>query len=82
MNNAILSITIVFKWHKTFKGCRENVEDKHHSGRPILSTNMEVVRTVITKFHQHKRNKQKKQTSKKFSSQNSNRPFAHEKKFV
>ena len=37
--DAILSRTIVFKWHKAFKEGRENVEDDPRSGRPISSTN-------------------------------------------
>jgi len=45
-----LSGTVVFKWHKTFKEGRENVEDDSRSGRPISSTNdqnVEVVRVVM-----------------------------------
>ena len=37
--DATLSRTLVFKWHKTFKEVRENVEDDPRSGRPISSTN-------------------------------------------
>ena len=33
--NATLSRTMVFKWHKAFKEDRENVEDDSRSGRPI-----------------------------------------------
>jgi len=43
---------MVFKWHKSFKEGRENVEDDPHSGRPISSTNdqnVEVVRAVMAK---------------------------------
>ena len=32
--DATLSRTMVFKWHKAFKEGRENVEDNPHSGRP------------------------------------------------
>jgi len=52
--DAILLRTMVFKWHKTFKEGRENVEDDPHSGRPISSTNdqnVEVVRAVMAKDH-------------------------------
>jgi hypothetical protein len=41
---------MVFKWHKTFKEGRENVEDGPHSRKPISSTNdqnVEVVRAVM-----------------------------------
>jgi hypothetical protein len=37
--DATLSRTMVFKWHKAFKGGRENVEDDPGAGRPIFSTN-------------------------------------------
>jgi len=50
--DATLSRTMVFKWHKTLKEGRENVEDDPRSGRPISSTNnqnVEVVRAVIAK---------------------------------
>ena len=50
--DATLSRTMVFKWHKAFKEGRENVEDDHRSGRPISSTNdqnLEVVRAVMAK---------------------------------
>jgi transposase len=50
--DAILSRTMVFKWHKAFKEGRENVEDDPRSGRPISSTNdqyVEVVRAVMAK---------------------------------
>ena len=50
-----LSRTVVFKWNKTFKEGRENVEDDPHSGRPISSTNdqnVEVVRAVMAKDRQ------------------------------
>jgi len=43
---------MVFKWQRAFKEGRENVEDDHHSGRPILSTNdqnVDVVRAVMAK---------------------------------
>ena len=48
--DAILSRTVVFKWHKAFKEGRENVEDNPRSGRPISSTNdqnVEVVHAVM-----------------------------------
>ena len=48
--DANLSRTTVFKWHKAFKGGREN--EDHRSGRPISSTNdqnVEVVRAVMAK---------------------------------
>ena len=44
--DAILSRTIVFKWHKAFKEGRENVEDDPRSGRPISSTNDQNVEVV------------------------------------
>jgi len=47
-----LSRTMVFKWHKAYKGGRENFEDDPRSGRPISSTNdqnVEMVRAVIAK---------------------------------
>jgi len=50
--DATLSITMVSKWHKTFKEGRENVEDDPCSGRSISSTNdqnVEMVRAVIAK---------------------------------
>ena len=50
--DATLSRTMVFKWHKAFKEGRENVEDDPRSGRPISSTNdqiVEVVRAVMAK---------------------------------
>jgi len=50
--DATLSRTVVFKWHKTFKEGRENVEDDPRSGRPISLTNyqnVEVVRPVMAK---------------------------------
>ena len=50
--DATLSRTVVFKWHKAFKEGRENVEDDTRSGKPILSTNdqnVEMVRAVIAK---------------------------------
>jgi len=50
--DATLSRTMVCKWHKAFKGGRENVEDNPRSGRPISSTNdenVEVVRAVMVK---------------------------------
>jgi len=50
--DAILSRTVVFKWHKAFKEGRENVEDDPNSGRPSSSTNeenVEVVRAVMAK---------------------------------
>jgi hypothetical protein len=40
-----LSRTTVFKWHKAFKEGRENVEDDARFGRPVSSTNDQVVRT-------------------------------------
>jgi len=52
--DATLSKTVVFKWHKTLKQGREDVEDDPRSGRPISSTNnqnVEVVRTVMAKDH-------------------------------
>ena len=52
--DATLSRTMVFKWHKTFKEGRENVEDDPCSGRAISSTNdqnVEVVRAVMVKDH-------------------------------
>ena len=33
--DATLSRTVVFNWHKTFKEGREDVEDDPRSGRPI-----------------------------------------------
>ena len=48
--DAILSRTMVLKWHKAFKEGRENAEDNPRSGRPISSTNdqnVEVVRAVM-----------------------------------
>jgi transposase len=50
--DATLSRFVVFKWHKAFKEGRENVEYDPRSGRPISSTNdeiVEVVRAVIVK---------------------------------
>jgi len=50
--DAILSRTMVFKWHKAFKEGRENLEDNPRSGRPVSSTNdqnVEVVRAVMAK---------------------------------
>ena len=50
--NATLSRTMVFKWHKSFKEGRENVEDEPRPGRPISSTNgqnVEMVRAVMAK---------------------------------
>ena len=44
-----LSRTMVFNWHKALKEGRENVEDDPHSGRPILSTIVEVVLVVSSK---------------------------------
>ena len=44
--DAILSRTMVFKWHKAFKEGQENAEDDPCSGRQISSTkdqNVEVV---------------------------------------
>ena len=46
---------MVFKWHKSFKEGRENVEDEPRPGRPISSTNdknVEVVRAVVAKDRQ------------------------------
>ena len=37
--DATLSRTMVFKWHKAFKGGQENFKDDPRSGRPISSTN-------------------------------------------
>jgi len=37
--DATLSRTMVFKWHKAFKEGREHVEDDPRSGRPISPTN-------------------------------------------
>ena len=48
---ATLLRTMVFKWHKAFKEGRENVEDGPCSGRPISSTNDQLVRAVIAKDH-------------------------------
>ena len=50
--DATLSRTMVFKWHKTLKEGRENVEDESRSGRPISSPNdenVEVVPAVMVK---------------------------------
>jgi len=50
--DATLSRTMVFKWHKAFKGGQKNVEDDPHSGRPSSSTNdqnVEVVQAVMAK---------------------------------
>ena len=50
--DATLSRTMVFKWHRPFKGGRENVEDDPRSGSPISSTNdqnVEVVWVVMAK---------------------------------
>jgi len=44
--NATLSRTMVFKWHKSFKEGRENVEDEPRPGRPISSTNDQNVEVV------------------------------------
>ena len=49
--DATLARTTVFKWHKAFKEGRENVEDGPCSGRPISSTNDQLVRAVIAKDH-------------------------------
>ena len=49
--DATLSRTMVFKWHNAFKEGRENVEDGPCSGRPISSTNDQLVRAVIAKDH-------------------------------
>ena len=43
---ATLSRTMVFKWHRSFKEGRENVEDDPRSGRPISSTNDRNVEVV------------------------------------
>jgi hypothetical protein len=40
--DATLSRSMVFKWHKVFKDCRENVEDDPRSGRRSSSTNLYV----------------------------------------
>ena len=44
--DATLPRTMVFKWHKAFKEGRESVEDDPHSGRPISSTNDQIVKVV------------------------------------
>jgi len=52
--DATVLRTMVFKWHKSFKEGRENVEDDPCSGRPISSTydqNVEVVQAVMAKDH-------------------------------
>jgi len=53
--DAILSRTMVFKWHKAFKEGREDVEDDPRSGRSVSSTNdqnVEMVQAVIVKDRQ------------------------------
>ena len=40
--DATVLRTMVFKWHKSFKEGRENVEDDPCSGRPISSTNIKM----------------------------------------
>ena len=50
--DATLSRTMFFKWYKTYKEGRENVEDDPRSVKIISSTNdqnVEVVRTVMAK---------------------------------
>ncbi|EZA46817.1 hypothetical protein X777_01495, partial [Ooceraea biroi] len=50
--NDTLSSAQVFKWHKAFKNGKEDVEDKHRSGRPSTSKfdeNMSKVRSVLAK---------------------------------
>ena len=44
--DATLSRTMVFKWHRAFEEGRENVEDDPPSGRPISSTNDQIVEVV------------------------------------
>ena len=44
--DATLSRTVVFKWHRAFEEGRENVEDDPPSGRPISSTNDQIVEVV------------------------------------
>ena len=53
--DATLSRTVVFKWHKAFKVVRENVEDDPHSGRPISSTNDQIVEVVRAEMAKDRR---------------------------
>jgi hypothetical protein len=48
--DEVLSKAQVFRWHKTFKEGRENVEDEHCSGRPCTvksDENVERVRSLV-----------------------------------
>lgn len=41
--NECLSKSHVFKWYKSFGNCREPVEEKPRSKRPLTSTNNEKI---------------------------------------